>query len=268
MKISQEKLRELMGRQVSPPSPDELRREENVFFVGGNLPPQQTIETLFDSHFQCNAALFHLTFGDIGSFQNGEMIARLIKKNFNARLMGRIDYAAPAHLIERAYAAGVDILDMPLPGFGAAAAGARGAGVEERLAALHEARSVFPRWSVVSTLVAGDEPAGSTVERIDLLLAAEVLPLVTLSGRGARPPAAEVAELFAHLGAGWRRKKAVVKPLLPLIYLTTPFVPVASRGMLRGFIDTMDDRRLLAVSDLRRNLRVKEVAESFESSGL
>jgi hypothetical protein len=38
--------------------------------------------------------------------------------------------------------------------------------------------------------------------------------------------------------------------------------------MLRGFIDTIDDRRQLAASDLRRVLRVKEVAESFESSGL
>ena len=268
MKINQDKLRDLMARQAAAPSPVELRREDNVFFVGGNLPERQTVETLFDSHYQCNAALFLLTFGDIDSFQNGETIARAIKKNFNVHLMGRFDFPAPAHLIQRAYAAGVDILDIPLTAYGGAAGSARESACAERLRALGEARSVFPRWSVVSTLVAGGEPADSVVAGIDALLALEVLPLVTISGAAARLPAQELAEVFAHLGAGWRRGKALVKPLLPLIYLTTPFAPAAPRGMLRGFIDSIDDRRLLAASDLRRNLRVKAVEESFESSGL
>jgi hypothetical protein len=269
MKIDQEKLRELMGRQDPSPSPDELRREENVFFVGGNLPERQTAETLYESHYQCNAALFHLTFWDIANFQHGEMIARMIKKNFNAHLVGRLDFPAPAHLIQRAYAAGVDILDIPLYACGDAAADKDGPDNAERLRALDEARAVFPRWSVVSTLVAGEEPGASTIAAIDALLAVEVLPLVTLSGPGPIGcTEEEIARVFAHLSAGWRSKKALVKPLLPLIYLSTPFVPAAPKGMLRGFIDTMDDRRLLAASDLRRVLRVKEVAESFESSGL
>ncbi|OFZ01483.1 MAG: hypothetical protein A2Z97_13490 [Bdellovibrionales bacterium GWB1_52_6] len=103
---------------------------------------------------------------------------------------------------------------------------------------------------------------------IDALLALEVVPLVTLSGRAAHRAADEISGIFAHLNAGWRRKKALIKPLLPLIYLTTPFVPVAPRGGVRGFIDSIDDRRLLAASDLRRILRVKEVEESFASAGL
>ena len=267
MKIDQKKLRELIARELPAPSPDELRREENVFFVGGNLPERQTLETLFDSHYQCNATLFHLTFGDIDSFQNGETLARMIKKNFNAHVVGRLDYPAPARFIERAYAAGVDILDMPLALHERAGSGGEQYAMKEHLRALDCARSVFPRWSVVSTLTAGEEPAGSTVAGIDELLALEVVPLVTLTGRTVHA-VEEVTEIFAHLKAGWHRKKAAIKPLLPLIYLSAPFVPASSRGGVRRFIDIIDDRRLLATSDLRRILRVKEVEESFASAGL
>jgi hypothetical protein len=70
------------------------------------------------------------------------------------------------------------------------------------------------------------------------------------------------------LSAGWRAKRALIKPLLPLIYLFTPLVPSSSPGAVRGFIDKFHDWRLLAASDLRRSLRVKEVEESFESAGL
>jgi hypothetical protein len=268
MKIDQKRLRELIARDPGAPSPDELRREENVFFVGGNLPERQTLETLFESHYQCHAALFHLTFGDIENFPAGETLARTIKKNFNTHLVGRLDYAAPSQLIERAYAAGVDILDIPLTAYDGLESGEGQDGVKERLRAIDCARSVFPRWSVVSTLTAGAEPAHSSAAGIDALLALEVVPLLTLSGKAAGLSTDEVSKLFAHLHAGWRVRKAAMKPLLPLVYLTTPFVPAAPRGRVRGLIDILDDRRLLATSDLRRILRVKEVEESFESSGL
>lgn len=268
MKIDQKKLRDLIARELPAPSPDELRREQNVFFVGGNLPEQPTLETLFDSHYQCNAALFHLTFGDIDSFQNGERLARTIKKNFHAHVVGRFDYAPPSHLIERAYAAGVDILDIPLRVFDRAHSREGQQAMEEQLRAIDCARSVFPRWSVVSTLMAGEEPAASTLAGIDALLAVEVLPLVSLSSDAIHDKLEQLCQIFTHLHSGWRGKKAVIKPLLPLIYLTTPFVPASPRTGVRGFIDSIDERRLLATSDLRRILRVKEVEESFTSAGL
>ena len=267
VKIDQKKLRELIAREIAAPSPDELRREENVFFVGGNLPQRPTLETLFESHYQCNAALFHLTFGDIDSFHVGETLARTIKKNFNTHLVGRLDFPAPSHLIERAYAAGVDILDIPLARFDGAPSAEERA-IREQLRAIDCARSVFPRWSVVSTLTAGEAPSCSTMAGIDALLAMEVVPLLTLSGSGPHRAAEELSEVFAHLAGGWRRKKAAIKPLLPLIHLSTPFVQSAPRGGVRGFIDSIDERRLLATSDLRRILRVKEVEESFTSAGL
>lgn len=268
MKISQNKLRELIARELPRPSCEELRREGNIFFVGCNLPERETLETLFESHCQGSAVLFHLTFGDINSFHCGEALTKVIKKNFNVHLVGRFDYPASPSLIERAYAAGVDILDIPLTIFDRALSRDRGLDIEERLRSIDCARSVFPRWSVVSTLMAGEESPCSTMAGIDALLAVEVVPLVTLSCRAAHYPFDETAAIFAHLIAGWRSKRALIKPLLPLIYLSTPLVPPSPRGVVRGFFDKVYDWRLLATSDLRRSLRVKRVEESFESSGL
>jgi hypothetical protein len=260
MKIDHQKMHDLMGRESTSLSPDELRREANVFFVGGNLPERQTLETIFESHYQSNAALFHLTFGDVDSFQNGEILAKMIKKNFNVHLVGRLNFAAPYHLIERAYAAGIDILDIPLTSDHVESG--------ERRRALDCARTVFPRWSVVSTLEAGDEPADATLAQIDALLAAEVVPLVTLTDRATALSADAISKIFHHLTLSWRKHKAVIKPLTPLIYLCTPLVQSVPRGVLHGFISAIDDRRLLATSDLRRVLRVKEAEQSYASSGL
>ncbi len=267
MRIDEKKIRELAAR-TSPFSPDELRREENVFFIGGNLPERQTIETLYESHYQSNAALFHLTFGERDRFGNGENLARLIKKNFNARLTGRLDFAATPQMIDRAYAAGIDILDIPLRADRRAHAAGEGGKHEERGKALAYARTIFPKWSVVSTLAAAQESPAAIKAGIDALLEAGIVPLVELSGDAAGGAEKELTQLFGYLQSAWQKKKVLVKPLLPLIYLTTPLAPAASKGILRGFIDSVEDRRLLATSDLRRLLRVKEVAESFESSGL
>ena len=268
MIVDQQKLRALITKSEKPVSAIELRREDNVFFVGGELPARETVETLFDSHCQAPAELFHLGFGDIDHFHLGEELARQIKKNFSARLVGRLDYPAPPFIIERAYAAGVDILDIPLKVFDQGLAKERGIEREERLASIQYARTVFPKWAVASTLMIGEEPSCSTVSGIDFLLDAGVVPLVAVSAKAAHYPGEEIAAIFKHVADGWNKQKVVTKPLLPLINLTTPLVASRPKGLLRGFIDKVYDRQLLATSDLRRSLRVKQVEESFESAGL
>lgn len=268
MTIDQDKLRALISRPARPAAATELRREENVFFIGGGLQARETLEALFDSYCQAPAELFHLAFGDIGHFHLGEELARQIKKNFSAHLLGRLDYPAPPFIIERAYAAGVDILDIPLNVFDSGLAKERGIGKDELLRSIQYARTVFPKWGVAVTLLVGEEPPCSTVSGIDYLLAAGVVPLVGISARAAHYPAAEIGALFEELAARWKKHRVAVKPLQPLLGLTTPLVSVRTKGILRGFMERAYDRQLLATSDLRRSLRVKRVEESFESAGL
>jgi hypothetical protein len=268
MIIDRQRLHELTHRPFRRPGTGELRREGNVFFIGGELPPQETLETVFDSHCQSPVDLMLITFGGVDTFHRGEEMTRLLKKNFHVHLMGRFEYPAPAHLLERAYVAGIDLVDIPLDLFDSGLSRERGLGKDERLLALDTALGIFPHWCVASTLIVGDEACCATVSGIDTLLKAGIIPLAELSARAERYPRAEIEAVFLHLAEGLRRRKAETKPLLPLIDITTPLSPSRQGGILKGFMDKLHDRRLLAASDLRRSLRVRQVEESFESSGL
>jgi hypothetical protein len=268
MIVDHDKLRTMLQKPGETGAPDELRREGNVFFVGGLLPVRETLETLFESHCQSPGELFMLAFGDLDHFHQGEQLARQVKRNFSSHLFGRLDYPPPTYVIERAYAAGVDFLDIPLKVFDRGIAQERGIEWDEILRSLQFAVKLFPRWSVAATLYVGDEPSCSITGGIDSLLDMGILPLVEISPRSAHYPLGEIAAIFKHLAAGWKRYRVSLKPLRPLISLTMPIIDSRPRGILRGFIDRVHDRRLLAASDLRRSLRVRQVEESFESAGL
>jgi len=261
MVVDEIKLQKLLTDHAKPATSRDLRRDGNVFLVGGELPHQETLETLFDSHCLAPAELFHLSFGAPETFSNGETLARLIKRNFNAHILGKMNYPASPTLLERAYAAGIDIVDIPLPALGRPER-------EGRLASLQSAQTIFPRWSVVTSIILGEDPLKDTLNEIDHLLAQGIVPLLQLPSQTARCGIAEAANAYSHLATQWRTHKVTVAPLLPFIALATPLVPQKQGGPLRGFMDRFRDRRLLAASDLRRALRVRQVEESFESAGL
>jgi hypothetical protein len=257
MIVDAAKAKTLISRPAIPAVADELRRQDNVFFVGGHLPPRQTLETIFESDCQSPAELFIFSFADSADFHQAEPLIRSIKRNFKGFLVGQFNSVPSRQLLEHAYAAGIDFIDIPLIG-----------DRDGRLAALHYAKTVLPRWSTMSTLFAGEQAPAATIRDIDLLLADDILPLVAIGDEAARYPDVEIAAIFEHLARGWRRRKATVKPLHPLLYLTTPFSPPLKKGVVHGLFDKVNDARLRTTSDLRRLLRVREVEESFESAGL
>jgi hypothetical protein len=154
MNIDQKKLDELIKCPLQPAGANELRRCNNVFFVGGELPVEETLETMFESICTESTELFHLSFGAISSFPSSEEMARQIKKNFNVRLMGRLKDPVSAQVLERIYASGVDILDIPLMIFEHSAASKRDYDRHARYDALLSARHFFP------ALVGGFYPVG------------------------------------------------------------------------------------------------------------
>lgn len=266
MNIDHNKLHELVVRPRQLAEAHDLRRDGDIFFVGGDLPVNETLETMFDSFCMESTELFYLTFGDLGSFPRGVEMARQIKKNFNVRLMGKLDFVPTPQILERIYAAGVDILDIHLDP--AAQSFSEGAEMSESCRALLEARSVFTRWSVAATMRAGEVAPEIVVREIDALLKEGIMPLVAVSGQTVAGSHDRMDYIFRHLAAGWKRFDVPLKPYLPLISHMTPLVSKKQAGMLRNLIDKFQDRQQLVASDLRRHLRVSQVEDSLDSAAL
>ena len=268
MDFNQNKSDELTRGKLKTVTAHDLRREDGIFFVGGELPVNETLETMYESFCTESTDLFYLCFGHKEMFHRGAEMARQIKKNFHVRLMARMDYPVPAEISERVYAAGVDILDIPLLVFDPSRAVEHGVNNQVVHNALLSARSVFPCWSVCSTLLAGSEHPDSTIHGIDALLKDGIVPLVTLPGNAADMEPNGIATIFMHLASAWQKYNVPLKPYLPLISAWTPLVPCEQTGLLRGLLDRFHERRMLAAADLRRHLRVKPAEDSLDSAGL
>ena len=259
--LNYNRLQHLIEEPFPALSPEVLQRRGSVFFIGGNLPVYETLETMYESYCLEATDLFHVTFADRGDLERNLELVRQIKKNFTVRMMGRIAFEIPAKLLEVAYLAGLDVLDLPHVPHG-------GAGRHDtRQTFFTSAVEIFPRWSLVSTLGLGLVSADEMRDAIDNLLTMGVVPLPKMIGSAA-VKADEAAALFKYLTTAWQRHEVQIKPLLPLIRLVTPLESSEAAGFIRTVINRIQDRHLLATSDLRRHLRTSGAEASFESAGL
>lgn len=261
--INSHRLQELLTRPFPIPSPNELRRQGRVFFIGGNLPVLETLETMYESYCQESSGLFHVTLADGDKMNNSLELVRQIKKNFSVRLMGRASHPLPDMLYEQLYLAGLDILDIPQH---ILQEEIRAAGLDP-LKRLAHASAAFPGWSLISSFQARQMAAPDLRDTIHSLLGNGIVPLLTLSSETTLGEQHEMIALFTYLADKWQEHEVPLKPLLPLIELVTPLFS-KSGGFLRNTIDRFHDRRMLATSDLRRHLRTSGAEASFESAGL
>jgi hypothetical protein len=249
-------------------SPTELRREGRVFFIGGNLPVYSTLETMYESYCLESTELFHVTFGDAGAFEQNLDMVRQIKRNFSIRLMGQIGYPLSAWQVEQVYLAGLDVLDIPHQAYGSYPAAAPDSDGGSWREAFNAAAATFSRWSIASSISADHAAPEEVRTTIHDLLDHGVIPLLLLAGDGCDWTPAETGDLFTFLAAEWHRHRVPLKPIMPLLRLTTPFAFSTSPGFLRNVIDKLQDRGTLATSDIRRHLRTSGAVASFESAGL
>lgn len=261
MVLDESKLRSLLAGPARLPGALELKREGSILFLGGDLPVQESLETVFDSLSQAAARLIRITFGSEGGFCGGEELTRLVKRNFDTLILGSFAFAPSFTIVERSYAAGIDLVDIPAGLF----QGANGQKHYGEL--LAHARTVFPRWATTTTLVAGEEPTETTMTRIDQLLGEGILPFLKLSDRTVDVKVDEIIRIYSYLVRAWRSNRAGEGPLHPLIELVTPLV-IPPRGVVGAFMDRLNSTRFRASFELRRHLRVQGAADSFDSAGL
>lgn len=264
--IDPHKLNILHESQRNYAKPAELHRKGRVFFIGGNLPVYGTLETMYESYCLESTDLFHVTFGDPAWFEHNLDMVRQIKRNFSIRLMGQIGYPLSASQVEQVYLAGLDVLDIPHDSHGSYPAVTPGNNVWKET--LKAAATTLTRWSVASTIIADSATAEEILVAINELLDHGVIPLLVVAEGGTRWNPAKTGDLFLHLAAEWHRHRVPLKPIMPLLRLTTPFEFSTTSGFLREAFDKFQDRRIMATSDLRRHLRTSGAEASFESAGL
>lgn len=266
--IDSHRLAVLRGAERIYASPDSLHREGRVFFIGGNLPIYSTLETMYESYCLESTDLFHVMFGDTSAFDQNLDMVRQIKRNFSIRLMGRISSPLSSQQIEQVYLAGLDILDIPRCAYGNYPVAESDGGEHGWRETFAAAAAAFTHWSVTSSMVVGHVAPDVARADIHSLLDHGVIPLLAFSGEESEWSPSECGDLFLYMAAEWHRRRVPLKPLMPLLRLTTPFEFKTSPGFLRVAIDKFQDRRIMATSDIRRHLRTSGAEASFESAGL
>src|ERR1039457_6768247 len=264
--IDHQRMRQIAIEPSKAATESDLCRDGRAFFVGGNLPIHATLETMFESHCAESTDVFVITFGAAETLGHGLEMAKLIKKNFNIRVMARLHHPIPDWLYQQIYASGADLIDiMDNPSMDSRADSTLDDGRKSHYLA---ARNAFPDWSVASTVTICSSARSRMNRKIDELLQIGIVPLPKLTWNGAKESESEISDILHHLAKSWHKHGVPIKPFHPLIGLTSPLVPAVKPGALRSIIDRLHDRRKLATSDFLRHLRVNAPTDSLDSAGL
>lgn len=253
MKFDQKKLTRLRTQRLNPAVTAELYRQHRSFQVAVDMPVHPALEAILEMEEGQPVELFRFDFSDSAVFLQGEALVSQLKKNFRGYLFGTFAVPPEPTLIDRAYAAGLDLIQIPLTGEDS-----------RQWAALNYARTVFPAWSVIAVLPVSFE----SQPLLKTLLQRGIIPLIDLQEVSPEVPDTVVEAAFKRLSHSWQNHKASLSPLYPLLELTTPLVPPPRPHGLGGLLKRMDDVRHRTGLDLRRLLRVRGVADSFDSAGL
>ncbi|MCH8156220.1 MAG: hypothetical protein IID18_00450 [Nitrospinae bacterium] len=201
-----------------------------------------------------------------------------IKKEFSTFVALRGFPPKDQQSLDKVYAAGIDLLNLPLEGFVGSAKKADVISPPMVYSALEYAAGIFPPGTVWTELFLTPGPIDALKDKIDYLTGKGVIPLLKLL-----PPSIvtgeeyhRVAEVARHL------EQSVQKAKLPLTWLF-PHCRYLSPLDTRFFIDPPASAKLNAkpvyksflgrkalegFTALRRKLRIKDVSDSYESAGL
>ncbi|MDH3975915.1 MAG: hypothetical protein OEV42_16700 [Deltaproteobacteria bacterium] len=219
-----------------------------------------------------------------------EPYIKAIKRNFDTLVSVDVQPPAASRWIDRTYAMGADKISYHMEIFNKEIFKKLCPGKEkeigwERFAeALNYAAGIFPSGTVSSNLIVGLEPAESTIQGIDYLTTMGIMPILPifrpLKGTPLHdtpvPEVDDMAPIFGHL------YNAVKKSKMNMSWsksVSTHLTPLESRFfagedarlqvvMQNIYKTKVGGKAVRGYTGLRRRLKVKEVEDSFESSGL
>jgi solute carrier family 13 (sodium-dependent dicarboxylate transporter), member 2/3/5 len=255
------------------------------------LAVEDVLEAIRIARAEHPVNIVYLSIGYLSSDDGGvaflEPYVRAIKKHFD--ILVSVDALPPKDngWIDRTYGMGVDAVSYNLEIFDedlfkkVCPGPSRVIGRERFLEALEYATTVFPSGGVTCHLIVGLEPLESTHAGIDALTRMGVLPVLPVfrpfKGRDMRsdlgieryePSFADMVDVYAHLYDRVKDEKLSLNLVRDISIVTTPLdarffaaPPTRFQSLFHRALGTRFARRTSAyLSDLRRNLRVREVS--------
>ena len=258
------------------------------------MPVQDVVEVVRAAFAEGVAEFVYFNPSYVGSEDAGiamlEPYIKAVKKHFDTLIAVQMHPPKNNGWIDRTYAMGVDALSYgveihdPEVLARRCAGRVRYIGRERYYEALAHAASVFPSGTVWSDLIVGLESAASTLQGIDVLVQARVLPVLSLFRSSDVSPAREpsvpdwdtLQPIFAHLFHAVRQAKINMGWVRDLSFAITPlearfFAGDDARGsvpMRQFYRSRLGTLAVRSLSRLRRRLRVRRVSDSFDASRL
>ena len=264
--------------------------------VDGRVKEQRTVEEVLEAVHQAlsegAADYVHLNTGFFTGEDGGVALLapyiEAIKKRFDTLVCIQVQPPKSNSWIDQTYALGVDSVAYNLEVFDpetferVCPGKAQLIGRDRFFKALEYAARVFPEGAVVSNLIVGLETPESTMAGIDALTRIGVVPTLSLfhpvegTDLAATPPpdTEKIVPIFAHLfqsvkrhklKTGWIRHYSVVVNAMEGHFFTGD----KEEGILSSVLRLKKGGRIARnISKLRRKLRVRNVSDSLESSGL
>ena len=205
-------------------------------------------------------------------------VVQAIKKEFSTFIALRGFPPTDKQTLDKVYAAGIDLLNLPLEGFVGFAKKEDAISQPLVYGALEYAAKIFPAGTVWTELFLESGSIEALKDKIDYLTEKGVLPLLKLV-----PPNIVTEEYYLHvIEAARYLEKSVQNAQFPLKWLF-PHCRYMSPLDTRFFIDPPNKAKLNAkpvyksllgrktlegYTKLRRKLRIKDVSDSYESAGL
>ena len=205
-------------------------------------------------------------------------VVQAIKKEFSTFVALRGFPTKDKQTLDKVYAAGIDLLDLPLEGFVGFAKKDDVISPPLVYGALEYAAEIFPPGTVWTELLLEPSPINSLKDKIDYLTGKGIIPLLKL-----KSPSIATEEEHRHVTeAAHYLEKATQNARLPLKWLfpqcrymspldTRFFIDPPNKAKLNAkpvYKSLLGRKALEGFALLRRKLRIKDVSDSYESAGL
>ena len=205
-------------------------------------------------------------------------LVQAIKKEFSTFVALRGFPPKDKQTLDRIYAAGIDLLNLPIEGFVGFAKKNDAISPPLVYSALEYAAGIFPAGTVWTELFLESGLINSLKDKIDYLTGKGVVPLLKL-----KSPSIVTGEEHRHVAeAAHYLEKAAQNAQLPLKWLfpqcrcmspldTRFFIDPPNKAKLNAkpvYKSPLGRKALEGFAILRRKLRIKDVSDSYESAGL